>query len=196
MSELYTIGYSSFSVEDFIVVLKKYSIDMLIDVRSVPYSAHFTDFNKKNISRVLHENNIFYRHYDKEFGGRQFNAEFFTDGILDFEKFAASEQFLCGVKKIETAINRGYKIALMCAEKRPEICHRCILVARKFYELGYDVKHILDAGNCINQGDVEEMLLKKYFPDYIQPVLFEMPKIEDLIRQSYAKRNLEIGYKC
>lgn len=195
MDEIFTIGYSSFGIEKFVEVLKKYVITALIDVRSVPLSAHFKDFNLKNLSQVLRKNDIIYRNYDKEFGARQLNTEFFTDGVLDFSKFAESQQFLDGVKKIEKGMKLGYKFALMCAEKRPEECHRCILVAKKFHDLGYNVKHILEDGGFITQADVEKILVKKYFPDYNQISLFEKPNMAELIRQSYIKRNYIIQLK-
>ena len=195
LDEIFTIGYSSFGIEKFVEVLKKYVITALIDVRSIPVSAHFPEFNQKNLSPVLRKNDIIYRNYDKEFGARQLNTEFFTDGVLDFSKFAESQQFLDGVNKIEKGMELGYKFALMCAEKRPEECHRCILVAKKFHELGYNVKHILEDGSYITQADVEKILVKKYFPDYNQIFLFERPNMAEMIRQSYLKRNLEIGYR-
>lgn len=195
MSEIFTIGYSGFGVEQFVEVLKSYGVTALIDVRSIPLSAHFPAFNQKNISQILRRNDIIYRHYDREFGARQLNAEFFTKGVLDFSKFAKSPQFLEGVGKIEKGMALGYKFALMCAEKRPEECHRCILVAKKFHELGYSVKHIPDCGGCTTQAEVEQILVKKYFPDYDQISLFEVPDMAEMIRQSYIRRNLEIGYR-
>lgn len=195
MDEICTIGYSSFSIEKFVEVLKKFGVTALIDVRSIPLSAHFQEFNQKNIAQVLRKNEIIYRNYDKEFGARQLNTEFFTEGVLDFSKFAESPQFLDGVRKIEKGMELGYKFALMCAEKRPEECHRCILVAKKFHDLGYNVKHILDDGKYTTQAEVEQILVKKYFPNYNQISLFEVPSMAEMIRQSYVKRNLEIGYK-
>lgn len=38
MSEIYTIGYFGFDIESFISTLKKYNINNLIDVRSIPHS--------------------------------------------------------------------------------------------------------------------------------------------------------------
>ena len=195
MNTIYTIGYSGFEVEDFVKVLSRYKISCLVDVRSLPQSAYFKDFNKENISRRLKQKNILYRHYAREFGARQTDENFYTDGILDFSKFALSPQFLDGVHKIEKGMELGYTFALMCAEKRPENCHRCILVSREFYRLGYEVRHILDGGNYIHQDDVEEILINKYFPDRKQISLFGELSREEMVNRSYAARNLEIGYK-
>lgn len=195
MSEIYTIGYSVFSTDKFIEVLKNYGINCVVDVRSIPLSTYYKDFDKANISKLLKVNGIIYRHYAKEFGARQTDERFFTDNVLDFEKFAASPQFLDGVKRLEAGMKLGYKFALMCAEKRPEVCHRNILVARAFYERGHEVRNILDDGGYITQDEVEKILLDKYFPHRNQILLFDDIDTAEMIRQSYRKRNFEIGYR-
>ncbi|AVX31767.1 Protein of unknown function, DUF488 [Carboxydocella thermautotrophica] len=40
-------------------------------------------------------------------------------------------------------VEKGFRIALMCSEKDPFDCHRSILVAKEFYERGYEIKHSL-----------------------------------------------------
>lgn len=195
MTEIFTIGYSGFAIENFVETLKKYSINCLIDVRSNPHSAYFKDYNKNNLSRILHKNKIIFRNYANEFGAMQSDKNFFTDGALDFEKFSASEQFLNGINKIVKGMELGYKFVLMCAEKNPVNCHRSILIARKFHELGYIVKNILADGNFITQVEVEKILQDKFFPDRNQLSLFEEISETEMIRESYRKQNFEIAYR-
>ncbi len=192
MSEIYTIGYSGFGVEDFVATLKKHSINLLIDVRSCPHSAYRKDFNRRNILHVLEADGIIYRHFGREFGARQFNPEFFTDGVLDFEKFAQSTQFLDGVKKFEEAVKLGYKIAFMCAEKHPKNCHRCILVARAFHDKKYEIRHILDAENFITQADVEKILVDEHYKNFS---LFEPFDYDKAVKQSYIWQSWKILHK-
>lgn len=199
MNKVYTIGYSAFKIETFIEILKQYGIKCLIDVRSVPRSKHFQDFNSENLERFLKQHKILYRNYAEEFGARQTDKKFFTDGVLDFEKFSKSQQFLAGIRKIEKGMDMGFTFTLMCAEKRPEICHRCILVGRQFHKRGYEVRNILDDGNYIKQDEVEKILVDEYFPRKSQLSLFERDdiclSIDEKIHQSYVKRGKEIGYR-
>ena len=124
---IYTIGYTGFSAYEFINVLRDREINVVIDVRSTPYSERYPDYNKENLERVLKSNQIYYRNYIKEFGARQDNRNFYSsEGYLDFEVFSKSEQFLSGVEKIENSVAKGYKIVLLCAEKKPIQCHRTI----------------------------------------------------------------------
>ena len=191
---IYTVGYSGFSIENFVAILKKYEISCLIDVRSIPKSNYYVDYNIERISKIMNQNKIIYRNYKKEFGAQQTEIKYFTDNVLDFVKFAKSPQFLNGIQKIESGTDLGYKFVLMCAEKRPEICHRNIMVARQFYKRGFEVRNILEDGSYVKQDEVEKNLLEKYFPNRNQLSLFEMQNEKEMIEESYRRRNIEIGY--
>lgn len=193
---VFSIGYSGFSVNDFINALKSNKISLVIDVRSMPYSQYFSDYNKDNIEQSLKSSGIYYRNYAEEFGARQEERKYYTSqGYLDFELFAKSPSFLSGFDKLVKSMEQDYSFALMCAEKDPINCHRTILVARAFHEAGYKVVHLLPNKCKVTQEDIEARLLKKYFPDRNQITLFNETLTEkEYIKQAYKKRNAEIGY--
>lgn len=193
---IYTIGYSAFKVKDFISQLKKYNINCLIDVRSVPVASEFYyDYNKDIIKNILKQNKIYYRNYSEEFGARQKDLKFYTNGQMDFRKFVKSEQFLSGVNKIKKGMELGYNFALMCSEKDPINCHRSILVAKGMRDLGFKPLHILANGSIQTQEDIDRRLLEMYFPDYLQCNLFESFNESVKIEEVYLLQNKKIGYK-
>lgn len=196
VNTVYSIGYSGFSINDFIDTLHTNKISLVIDVRSTPYSQYFSDYNKDNLEKILEKSGIYYRNYVSEFGARQEERKYYThDGYLDFELFAKSPAFLSGFDKLVKSMKQDYTFALMCAEKDPFNCHRTILVARAFYNAGYKVIHLLPNKCKVTQEDIEARLLKKYFPDRNQITLFsEFLSEEEYINQAYKKRNAEIGY--
>lgn len=194
--EIYTIGYSGFSLDDFIKCLKHYKISSLIDVRSTPFSQYFQEYNKDYLQKKLKSEGIIYRNYREEFGARQTNIEYYPNGYLDFNLFTKSFSFLQGIEKIEKGINLGYVFALMCAEKDPISCHRNIMVGKAMAEMGFLIKHIHADCSLENQEEIEERMLKEYFPERNQLSFFEENQSdEDLIRISYERKNREIGYK-
>lgn len=196
MKDIYTIGYSGFKINDFMRVLKKYEINALIDVRSNPNSKIYQDYNKLNLQKHLNMNKIIYRNYKDEFGARQEDMRYFTDGYLDFSKYTKSKSFLEGVRKIEEGIKLNYTFAFMCAEKDPSICHRNIMVARKFHDLGYNIKNILSDESYEVQEDIERRLVDQYFPDRDQLSLFSnIMSWEYMVKKGYEYRNAEIGYR-
>jgi uncharacterized protein (DUF488 family) len=193
---VYTIGYSGFLINDFISTIKSNNISLIIDVRSQPYSQYFSDYNKEGLQRRLESQGIYYRNYVKEFGARQDERQYYSkNGYLDFELYAKSPSFLKGIEKLINSMNKGYKFALMCAEKDPSKCHRAILVAKAFHDAGYNIIHLLPNNEIMTQEDLEHQLVEKYFPNRDQITLFDEKLSEkDYVEQAYRKRNAEIGY--
>lgn len=192
---LFTIGYSGFpNVDEFVDILKHYEIQILIDVRSSPFSSHFPNYNKDNLSNALNKNNILYFNYARQFGARQENRDFYKNGRLDFETFTKSEQFMSGVANVEKS---KAKIVFMCAEKKPIDCHRTIMVARAFSLRGYNIIHIMPNGMKETQKDIDRELLQKFFPKRNQSSLFDTYERndEDFIRDAYILQNDEIGFR-
>ena len=197
---VYTIGYSGFSRDEFAATLKKYNISLVVDVRSTPFSSYFQDYNKDKLEAFLKTQGIYYRNYAKEFGARQSEKKYYNKDdkgyYLDFEKFSKSEPFLDGVSKLCNSMEQNYIFTLMCAEKDPICCHRTILVARAFYEKGYEVVHLLPDGKTITQDEIEQQLIEKWFPEHNQWSIFEDEQNDDeLLNKAYRKQNEVIGYR-
>lgn len=193
---VFTIGYSGFPLNNFVQILKDNQISLVIDVRSLPYSQHYPDFNKEHISKILERSKIYYRNYASEFGARQEEKKYYPNGYLDFNLFSKSKPFLSGIAKLEKSMQQGYTFALMCSEKDPVMCHRTIMVARAFYLSGYPIVHLLPNGKTMTQADVEERLLNQFFPDRNQINLFSENRSEqEYIEEAYKKQNACIGYK-
>lgn len=192
---LFTIGYSGYMINDFISELQKYKINVLIDVRSDPFSQRYPDYNKPNLESILKRNGIYYRNYAVEFGARQEERRFYSlDGFMNFELFVQSEQFKVGERKIIDSLSQGYHIVLMCAEKDPVQCHRAIMVAPQFYRQGYEIIHLMPNGTTKTQVDVENELLNIYFPNMNQLSMLEPQKSEEeVIKDAYRKQNQKIG---
>ena len=90
---IFTIGYSPFPLPTLIQLLHQHNISVLIDVRSVPYSAHFPDYSLTPLRHHMKQESIVYRNYAKEFGAKRENPSEDTNGIADFQKVARSSQF-------------------------------------------------------------------------------------------------------
>ncbi len=193
---VYTIGYSTFLIQDFIYVIKKFNIHCIIDVRSNPLSKYFTDYNQHTLAITLKNNNILYRHYAKEFGARQSNSIFLTsEGFVDFNKFILSEQFLSGIKKVKAGLELGYNFCILCAEADPLTCHRSIMVSRGFLHHNIEVNHILKTQILEPHTKLEKRLVNLYFDNNHQISLFEGElSYYEMLTKSYDLKNKEIGF--
>lgn len=200
MPELYTIGHSLHSIDQFIKLINSHDINCIIDVRSTPYSRFSPQFNTNELKKFLNINYKYYIFMGEEFGARRSESSLYDiNGLLDFEKVTKSNLFQAGVKRVKSGLNKGYKIAFMCTEKDPLDCHRSILVGRAFSDEKFEVSNIHDDGSIESQTDLEERLLELYFPDRNQTSIFDIleggKSKEELIVEAYRLRNKDIGYK-
>ena len=189
---LYTIGHSNHTISHFIALLKRHKINMVVDVRSLPYSRYCSQFNKNVISAALQAVNIKYIFLGKELGARPDVPECYEGGCVDFKWIAGRKEFKDGLQLLLTDIGK-YHIVLMCAEKEPLECHRTVLICRKLKEHKVSIKHILEDGRIENHHDTERRLVKML---KIEPTLFELEKKEsDLIEQAYDQQSQNISHR-
>lgn len=197
MGQLYTIGHSTYPIEHFLELLKKYEVQYILDVRSTPFSRYAFQYNADVLEKYLKDHDIHYSKMGKYFGARQPDLSLYhKDGYLDFDKVRDSDLFKAGRDNVIKGLN-DFNIALMCTEKYPVDCHRTIMVARGFELAGIDVKHILHNGDLYTQKEVNNELLDKYFPERMQLSLFanENKSDTELLMEAYQIRNSEIGYR-
>lgn len=194
---LYTIGHSQHDVEYFIDMLRKYSINYVLDVRSTPYSQFAENYNRENIKAALKKARIEYFFMGNYFGARPEDRTLYSkDGYLDFEKARKSAKFQNGVDNVIKGIRAGNNISLMCTEKDPLECHRAIMVARTFFDKGVDVQHILADSSLQSHDVLNQRLINMYFPDRYQMSLFasENKSDEEYLDEAYRRHNKKIGY--
>ncbi len=153
-----TIGHSTQSPEAFLTLLRKAEVTAVADVRSVPFSRHVPHFNRDALRETLAAEKIAYVYLGDLLGGRPTRRDFFSDGVADYEKMAKSDNFTAGLERVIGGA-KAYRIALMCAERNPLDCHRCLLIGRALKERGVSVRHIVDAGETIGQDEIEQQLL-------------------------------------
>lgn len=126
---IYSIGYATKPIETFIAQLQHYRVDVVADIRSVPYSKVFFDYHKENIYQYLKQHNIRYVYLGDEFGPRsKDDAHYNEKGQIQFDRLMQSSLFQQGLKRLQAGVNKGFTVALMCAEKDPVTCHRSQLV--------------------------------------------------------------------
>ena len=195
MSIIYTIGHSNYQLEYFLKLLNVFKINIIVDVRGIPYSKYASQYNKESIQRYLQKNNIQYIFMGEELGARSKDPSLYSlGGKLNFEQLSKTKLFNIGIDRIKNGINKGYNIAIMCTEKEPIDCHRSILVARKLHDQGIEIYHILENGNHKTHKQLEQELLDFYFTERMQISLFEENNYMNLIEKAYLCKNKEIGY--
>lgn len=191
--EIYTIGHSNHSIEQFIKLLRDTGITVVADVRSVPYSRRMPHFSRSDLKRSLSKAGIAYVFLGNQLGARPKDRSSYRHGTADYQVIIATEAFRDGLERVEKGAER-YRIALMCAERDPLDCHRTILVARRLQERGAAIKHVLADGSIERNEETEKRLLK--LTKLEAGDLFASPQEQgDPVARAYEVRGREIAYK-
>ncbi len=152
--EIYTIGYGNRAIGDFIALLKRYGIQALIDARSIPYSRFRPDYRKKLFQSHLEGAGIDYRYMGEPLGGKLLDPQYVVDGKLDVERLQERADVRSALDLIEASVRAGEHLALMCAELRPEQCHRAWMLGPMMLNRGIDVQHIDERGELKTQDQL------------------------------------------
>jgi len=158
-NEVLTIGHSVLSLEHFVALLRTVRVTAIADVRTAPYSRRNPQFTREALSEELRSNGFSYVFLGKELGGRPSDQTFYCNGVADYEKMATTNEFYEGLDRIVDGTKK-YRVALMCSERDPLDCHRCLLVGRALAQRGTRVGHILHGGKVVSHTEIEEALLK------------------------------------
>ncbi|MGA2174556.1 MAG: DUF488 domain-containing protein [Verrucomicrobiota bacterium] len=188
MSELFTIGHSTQSWEQFLELLLRHRIEAIGDVRSSPYSARFPHFNREILDRALRVANIRYVFLGDELGARRAERECYVEGVARYDRIARMAAFRSGLERVQTGSAR-FRLALMCAEKDPLECHRTILICRQIRN-DLNIRHILNDGGIETHIDAETRLLGE---EKVPTDDFFTPR-EELIAKAYDRRGAKIAY--
>ncbi len=156
--DLLTIGHSNHSAEHFLALLKGAGVTAIGDVRSVPFSRRYPWFSAKSLAERLPRHGVVYLPYGSALGGRPRDPAFYRDGILDYEAMAESAEFRAALDGVMTDARR-HRLCLMCAEREPLDCHRCLLIGRALVKRGHSLGHILGDGRIEAHAKTEERLL-------------------------------------
>ena len=154
-----TIGHSAHPSERFIALLRAAAVTAVADVRTSPFSRRHPHFNRDALRDELRRNGISYVFLGKELGGRPSDPAFYCEGVADYEKMAQTPDFQTGLDRVVEGA-RTHRVALMCSERDPMDCHRCLLVSRALAQRGVTVQHVLGDGGTISQSEIEDRLLE------------------------------------
>lgn len=189
---LYTIGYATKPFDVFVAQLKKFQINAIADVRSVPFSKVFFDYHQTALQKSLPAHNIDYVFLGKELGPRsQDPAHYDESGQVQFNRLMDSDLFKAGIQRVQVGLGKGLNIALMCAEKDPAGCHRSLLVSHYLAkQLDSDIQHIDHDGKLESQQQLEKRLIK------IQGVEEDLlTPTEDLMAIAYERQLKQTSYR-
>ena len=151
---IYTIGHSNHSLENFFSLLEKAQIDVLVDVRTNPFTRYSVHFNHDPLKIAMQNGGLKYLFLGRALGGKPKEEGFYdSDGYLLYDRLAQSARFKAGIERLHKGLQR-YNIVLMCGEENPACCHRRLLIGRVLADTGISVVHIRGNGEFQSEQDL------------------------------------------
>ncbi len=189
-SVLFSIGHSNHPIDGFLDLLQRHGIRTVADVRSSPYSRYSPQYSQPAFECGLQQCGIDYVFLGAELGARRHEAECYFDGKVDYDQVPRTDAFQRGIARL-LDIASGRKVAMLCAEKDPLICHRTILIGRHIKGLVGEILHILSDGSLETQSEAEQRLLVECNLQE-QNLFFTRQQRLD---EAYQKRAAHIAYE-
>jgi len=150
--EIFTIGHSTRTIDEFIKILQDNNIKYVIDVRSYPSSKIVPWFDKDALKKTLAKFKIKYIHM-LDLGGRRHNVSHVDTSIesksfSSYAEYMRTDEFAKGIKKLKKIASK-HRTVIMCSEAVYWRCHRKMIADRftfdkwKVYHLGIGKKPML-----------------------------------------------------
>jgi uncharacterized protein (DUF488 family) len=149
--QIFTIGHSNLSFEQFVLLLKEFGVCLVADVRRYPSSRKFPHFNRDALCKLLAIENIEYL-WLEALGGRRHtgknkkspNTGLKSLGFRNYADYMTTDEFQTAIQKLLSAVTTA-RTVIMCAEKLYWKCHR-LLLSDYLVAQGIEVVHILGPG--------------------------------------------------
>ena len=141
---IYTVGHSNIELEGFFNLLN--GMEVVVDVRSIPFSKYVPQFGMHNMKEKLGAAGIEYIFMEDEdigniLGGKPRDDDCYENGKIVYEKVMWKNWYQEGISRLVELAGEK-KVAIMCSEEDPHKCHRHHLITQSLLEKGLTVFHI------------------------------------------------------
>ena len=157
--QIFTVGHSNHSIEEFVALLLTHGVQMLVDVRSQPYSRYSPHFNRDALAAALTAAGIRYQFMGDSLGGRPQQADLYDPGEdrPNYARQRATPLYQEGVRQLLEGAGQQ-PTAIMCSEGDPAHCHRSLLIGPSLFALDVVVLDIYPDGQVkVAEPPVEQL---------------------------------------
>lgn len=143
---VFTIGFSTRSVEELAAILEAADVRLVVDVRTVPRSRHTPQWNRDHAATALPEHGIGYQHLPGLGGFRKPRPDSPNTGwrnasFRGYADYMATPAFATWLEELRR-LSGATPAAVACTEAVPWRCHRS-LIADALLVRGVEVRHLV-----------------------------------------------------
>ena len=151
--KVYTIGHGNQLLSQLIEQLIFHHIQLVVDVRSTPYSKFASQFNRETLQQTLIKSGIQYSFAGSTLGGRPTDPSCYKNGempegkadylhLVDYPVVIRKPFFIRGLNRL-IELADGQVTCILCSEIDPNKCHRHHMIGKALVEQGVTVLHII-----------------------------------------------------
>ena len=144
--EIFTLGYTGYSWRELSLLLRRYPIETVVDVRRLPTSrtAPYTHIHK--LPSLLGRRGLRYTFMGDELGDRAKHPQpYGIVGRPNYAEIARNQLFIGKIDEL-CRLATQTAVVLLSEEENPHTCHRERLIAPALRERGLHVRHIRGSG--------------------------------------------------
>ncbi len=147
---VYTVGHSNRPLDGLLALLQRAGISNLVDVRAYPQSRRHPQFGEQALRAGIAGAGMSYHWAGRQLGGRRQpqadspHRALSEPGFRAYADYMESAAFQSAAMQLLRLAGRG-STAILCAERRPERCHRS-LIADYLSLQGVHVIHLIEPG--------------------------------------------------
>jgi len=141
------------------------------------------------MKNALRSADVAYAFLGKELGGRPATPELYRGSVANYDAMAETSLFKSGLNRLLIG-SETHRIAMVCSERDPLHCHRCLLVGRQLAHKNISVTHLNFEGGRETQSQAEDRLLRaeKLFAEDL------LKSHSERLAEAYLKRSRQVAY--
>ncbi|SCG85438.1 DUF488 domain-containing protein [Methanobacterium congolense] len=157
---LFTVGHSNVDMETFLELIRSHGVELIVDVRSSPYSKYVPHFNREKLKANLEDEGVGYEFLGDKIGGKPRDEKYYEDGKVVYSLIEGELSYREGISQLMELL-KTRKTSLMCSEENPFNCHRHNLISQTLLRRGVKILHIRGDGKLekARMNDVQTTLI-------------------------------------
>lgn len=164
---VFTMGAGDMALEHLSRRIEARQIDVLVDVRTPPFSIQRLKVMPKPLSEHLAARDIRYLNLSEDLGDRPNDVSIRTQGCVDYIKYCSRKRTQDALLRLVHAHTQGLRVVVLDREDDPIYAHRVRCVGSWLHAHGIEPVHLTRHDTIMSHDDVCAILRRMHAPMHL-----------------------------